>query len=218
MGVSLAFQIAPRHCLLLLAETFFPPWRITVSGYQSPPSPELYQFLDVILPNGEAAFSYLSVCFTTLTLRATEVTNVNFYISTYQCLQKEEEVTLAFMYVDTILAFTLVPASGFNSWHSPSESVMKQRLRQAAHSAVDTPFFREDKKLRPGPLQKRQSACSAARFSFGMGSRARTVASASRPVQVASRLLPSARLHPSCAFGLKRHFSLAAIKKAPVWH
>lgn len=190
MGVSLAFQIAPRHCLLLLAETFFPPWRVTASGYRSPPSPKLYQFLDVILPSWEAAFSYLSVCFTSLTSRATEVTNVIFYISAYQCFQKED-VTLPFMYVDTILAFTLVPASGFSSCHSPSESVMKQRLGQAAHCCGYT-NFRGDKKLRPGPLQKRQSVCLAAYFYFGMRSRARTVALASRPVQVASRSIPPA--------------------------
>lgn len=187
MGVSPAFQIAPRHCLLLLAETFFLPWRVTVSGYRSPPSLKLYQFLDVILPSWEAAFSYLSVCFTSLTSR---VTNVNFYISSYQCFQKED-VTLPFMYVDTILAFTLVPASGCSSCHSPSESGMKQRLRQAARCCGYT-NFRGDKKLRPGPLQKRQSVCLAACFYFGMGSRARTAASASRPVQVASRSIPPA--------------------------
>lgn len=52
MGVGLAFQIAPRSCLLLLAETHSPPlWRITVAVRLGSLSPELYQALGVIPPS-----------------------------------------------------------------------------------------------------------------------------------------------------------------------
>lgn len=57
MGVSLAFQIASRYCIGRI--TFSSTLETNNGCFLVPTSPKLHRSLDVIIPNWEAAFSYL---------------------------------------------------------------------------------------------------------------------------------------------------------------
>lgn len=59
------------------------------------------------LPRQLGTSLFLPVCLPHSSVGAAEFTGMNFHISLYQCFWKEE-VTFAFLYVDTILTFSLV--------------------------------------------------------------------------------------------------------------